>query len=555
MLLILNKCKMKHIILLSVLCGMFLTFVNDNVSAQNETNTVLASNNVLSVKGMSLTANDVENFKNFEIEANEAGSYNAQFWVLPAKYDNGSFTKFNVYVNDVFAGAITPQKGNWQSLPLDGGKALKLNRGDNVVSISTNAPETPNVESIRVSKNANAATFSSTGYDNYLSKAMSPNIDAIASQSDIEPAAIENGMMIRQNIPLKYSFFQTYEFTEGQEIFITASSRTEHSIDFFFYGTNYQNLGVSDTAILVVPKHISRTPSNPQSEGDFVIGRAKYIYTPATPEEIQGLNWRSPSELTLNTPQAHVSTMLVTIPKTGYYMVKLRSTQNKVLGVADVNVNGDYFYENVPIYYSKVDCEMPAGTKYGALAMSYNNGDDPMLFVEGAGSYKIVGYNDDAPAKPRQDYDLRYNDSYVGQTYFFPTKALHVCNYSSEAPESACTVIGRIPDYYESQEAPKAIANARKSETGNTSGNLFLEESVSISPKAAELSSSVTVSSNNMIKKIQVFDMSGIKIADCTVNDYSSNIRLSEMNINNRGIYIVSVETDNGTTSLKITAY
>ena len=96
MLLILNKCKMKHIILLSVLCGMFLTFVNDNVSAQNETNTVLASNNVLSVKGMSLTANDVENFKNFEIEANEAGSYNAQFWVLPAKYDNGSFTKFNV---------------------------------------------------------------------------------------------------------------------------------------------------------------------------------------------------------------------------------------------------------------------------------------------------------------------------------------------------------------------------------------------------------------------------------------------------------------------------
>ncbi len=546
---------MKHILLLSVLCGMSLTFVNGNVSAQNETNTVLASNNVLSVKGVSLTANDVENFKNFEIEANETGSYNAQFWVLPAKYGDGSFTKFNVYVNNVFAGMITPQKDNWQSLPLDGGKALRLNKGNNIVSISTNAPETPNVESIRISKNANAAAFSSTEYDNYLSKAMSPNVNGVASLSDTEPAAIENGMIIRHNIPLKYSFFQTYEFTEGQEIFITASSQTEHSIDMFFYGTKYQNFNVSDTAILIASKHIGHTPSSPQSEEDFITGRAKYTYTPAAPEEIQGINWRSPSELTLNTPQAHVSTMLVTIPKTGYYMIKIRSTQNRTLGVADVNVNGDYFYENVPIYYYKVDCEMPAGTKYGALAMSNNNGDDPMLFVEGGGSFKIVGYNDDAPAEPRQDYNLRYNDSYVGQVYFFPTKALHVCSYSSKDPESACTIIGRIPDYYESQEAPKAIANARKNETEKTSGNLFLEESVSISPKAAELSSSVTISSNDMIKKIQVFNMSGVKIADCTVNDYSSNIRLSEMNINNNGIYIVNVETENGTISQKITAY
>lgn len=132
---------------------------------------------------------------------------------------------------------------------------------------------------------------------------------------------------------------------------------------------------------------------------------------------------------------------------------------------------------------------------------------------------------------------------------------MHVCSYSSKDPESACTIIGRIPDYYESQEAPKAIANARKNETEKTSGNLFLEESVSISPKAAELSSSVTISSNDMIKKIQVFNMSGVKIADCTVNDYSSNIRLSEMNINNNGIYIVNVETENGTISQKITAY
>ena len=50
-------------------------------------------------------------------------------------------------------------------------------------------------------------------------------------------------------------------------------------------------------------------------------------------------------------------------------------------------------------------------------------------------------------------------------------------------------------------------------------------------------------------------NMSGVKIADCTVNDYSSNIRLSEMNINNNGIYIVNVETENGTISQKITAY
>lgn len=53
------------------------------------------------------------NFRNFEVEVPESGDYFVEFWLLPAKYADGSYTSFNISVNNQPVGSISPTFGNY----------------------------------------------------------------------------------------------------------------------------------------------------------------------------------------------------------------------------------------------------------------------------------------------------------------------------------------------------------------------------------------------------------------------------------------------------------
>ncbi|MDE6741320.1 MAG: hypothetical protein K2J58_03200 [Muribaculaceae bacterium] len=92
------------------------------------------------------------NFSYFEIDATKSGKYFAEFWVLPAKYADGTYTNFSVYVNDEYVGQIVPDKDNWQSARIVGNKKISLREtrntanGTNVMAmVSSMLPKPSNV--------------------------------------------------------------------------------------------------------------------------------------------------------------------------------------------------------------------------------------------------------------------------------------------------------------------------------------------------------------------------------------------------------------------------
>ncbi len=118
------------------------------------------------------------------------------------------------------------------------------------------------------------------------------------------------------------------------------------------------------------------------------------------PRKCRGLSWVYPSEKTLNS-STHVATARLTVPKTGQYLIRVRHAVNGGSALADVNVNGAYYYEDMPISLSYKACAIPAdGNSYATMTCCNNFGtDDPYLFIHGGGRDKIVGFNDDGPAK------------------------------------------------------------------------------------------------------------------------------------------------------------
>ena len=65
--------------------GLALAAVNaPETMAQETTGVEIYRTSTLQVTGVTVTTDGEYNFKNFEVEAPEAGSYYTEFWLLPA---------------------------------------------------------------------------------------------------------------------------------------------------------------------------------------------------------------------------------------------------------------------------------------------------------------------------------------------------------------------------------------------------------------------------------------------------------------------------------------
>ena len=166
--------------------GLALAAVNaPETMAQETTGVEIYRTSTLQVTGVTVTTDGEYNFKNFEVEAPEAGSYYTEFWLLPARLADGSYSTFLVYVNDAYVGAVTPSYGNWQGARVDGHETLGLSEGKNVITVATPAPEFPEVETLKAAMNDSDVVFSPEAYEEYLGEAASGVISDVPEEDGI----------------------------------------------------------------------------------------------------------------------------------------------------------------------------------------------------------------------------------------------------------------------------------------------------------------------------------------------------------------------------------
>lgn len=545
--------------LLMIAAGIVLATVNAPiVVAQEEVEIEISPTSTLPITGVSETTDGNYNFKNFEVKASESGAYYTEFWLLPSKYANNSYSKFIIYVNENYVGSINPTVGNWQSARVEGHETFDLTEGTNVITIATQAPEFPEVESIKLALNDADASFSSEAYEEYLEDAAA-GVTYDISVEDVMNVYASDATSVGpahfSNVPLNYTFYKTFSFTQGQEIFITSSSYDAHKIDVIYYSSQPRfvvNPGIVRPTNPIIspinPGIIKPTSSNPIS-GNIGIAQPILPYTRATSEEMQGLSWVFPSEKTLNSSM-QVATAKLTIPKSGQYLVRVRHAVNGGSSLADVNVNGAYYYEDAPISFSYVACAIPADGNYYATFTCCNNfdTDDPFLFIHGGGCDKIVGFNDDAPSAKRQQYDISTWDSYISQKYFMNVSGISVSSYSSSKPTSRCSIFARIS---EAEAQSMAKSRAKGPNTAGVSEASIANESVQIAAPT-NMSGSFIINTTEKIQKVYIYGLAGNCIGSVNCKESYANIPVASLNITQPGIYIISVETANEVTSNKV---
>lgn len=516
--------------------------------------TILYANNESKTNDLSPVIATELNFKTFEVYVEEAGEYYCEFWLLPAKYTDGSYTTFHVYSNGEPAGRISPSDGNWQSRGLDQNETISLVNGLNRITIGTVDPEIPAVESVRIAADASKAIISSEAYDSFLMKAEDHTMEAIDTSVDSQTDAFISNVSLIQtfdDVPLQYAFYKLFNFTKNQEIFITSTSSEEHDIDMMFYGTKIgslsqpQSTGPEGNASNTVNLDTIKNPGRP------VLTKAKAReYALASSEQMQGLNWRGPSRKALNS-SAQVATIHEKIPLTGVYLVRLRHHIDKGIGLANLNVNGTYYYENVPITFNYIEFSLPNdGVKYETFTdCNFRESDDPILFIHGAQGDRIVGFADDAPEDIRDFLGLARWDSYIVQQYVVPTSGLSVSNYSSAEPESHCNITTYSPQTI--IPAKKSISSESNSESRISFSDVNIDSRTGV--MVSSTSNEITVNATSDVRRITAYDFSGNRLGSVEMSSSLISVPVSELNIYSRGMYIINIETSDNYYSRKVT--
>ena len=294
----------------------------------------------------------------FEVEAQSAGEYNIHFWIFPTKLKDGTYAKYAVEINgEIQKGEINTTIGDWQSATISNGSRVKLLSGTNIISIIGQSPDVPSVEHIYVSKNNKSiddskykAYRANVENENIMNKAQRTTAivgDTIASDNILKAVSTGDNPLYNYtyalNVSFKYTFYKTVSFNKGQQIFVATSG-----IDNF--------------------THILE------------------IFSATTPENY---SWSAISNSNC------LASLNLTIPATGLYYVRVRSYLNARSGFCNLNINGENYYERVPLYSTGYRCTQDTNNEYNTFTC-YREGDPRLWIEEGSGiPGKISAFNDD----------------------------------------------------------------------------------------------------------------------------------------------------------------
>lgn len=384
-------------VLLLVWLGLSLSFSQDQKLVDPQSKTFFDTNKELggdvTIKNSYLTYNNGIVTKNFEVESTYSGDFYFLAWLSTVQSPKGEIMKYGISVNNQPISDILPKKNDWHCAGIGNDKTVKLLEGINTITFSCPAPETPRVEFVRLVRDINKATISSSNYDAYNAKIAIDMQNYKSAPSDTTTLNLKSAPLaeyqVKENIASYYAYYATYYFTSGQTVNIsTTTSGYQHVIELF-------------------------SSSNPAS-----------------------YSWSAYGSST--------GSLVANISSTGYYCIRLRNWRNNTaVGIATLNVNGT-ITNNAQI----------AGNAFG-LSAKYTNDNfnffsanlssgDSRIWLEGAqGSIPgpIVAYNDD----------------YMGLGYFnwgahsringaFPNgvRAILLSSYGSYNPITHCDLYGYV---------------------------------------------------------------------------------------------------------------
>lgn len=383
------------------------------------------------IKSSAKEVKDGKAFVSFEVEAPYAGEFFANFWMLPTRLNNGEYSKYDVSVNgNILNEKICPVSGDWQSISLANDARITLNKGTNVISVIGDIPDVPNVEHVKLSAKSSGAVISNVNYLNYkndISKISTKNTalkKAATSYvlSDTAASGIEKikdygsqdnpaySYQYSKQITIKYTFYKTLYFTKDEQIFIATNG----------------------------------------------IDNAGHILELFSVEDPESYSWNATSN------SKCLASLNITIPQTGLYIVKVRSNRNAANGLCNVNVNGENYYDNVPIFSIGVRCEQGTDQVYNTFTS--NATGNPVIWIEGGPSIpgKMREYNDDYATQG--DYDWGVN-ARIKKKYSSTVYAVLLSTSSSYTPTSKCDLYMKcanssIMNYFENLKSDDAIQSA-----------------------------------------------------------------------------------------------
>jgi len=337
----------------------------------------------------------------FEVEAQSADKYYLNFWLLPAKLQDGTFARYNVSVNGVILqDEIVPTRGDWQSITLSRGEAIALSKGSNTISIIGAAPDVPCVEHIKLSQLQEDSVINSSAYDSYKSLVEKESAENAmyntATTALLKTDTLDNEIMALSatedplynytyslNMCINYTFYKTVSFTEGEQVFVATNG-----IDNF--------------------SHVLE------------------LFSTSKPEDY---SWASMSN------DNCMASLNISIPATGLYYVRVRSYLNARSGLCNVNINGENYYENVSVYSIGVRCLQETDKIYNTFTCCSSG--DPRLRIEEGTSIpgKISAFNDDYGTQG--DFSWGRN-ARIKKQYSRPVHAALLSTYSSYKPTAKC---------------------------------------------------------------------------------------------------------------------
>lgn len=511
---------MKQIIFLTLIALCILPTVNSQNVATDK-----ALPHSLPINSVSFDTDGKYNYAKFQVTAPEDGKFYANFWLLPAKYADGTYTNYIVKVNDDYAATIETSKGNWQSAQPNGDGRLYLEKGINTISIGTPSPEYPDVETIKLAEYYAEAVISSDAYDDYQKLAKNNATKVSLSDALRQSKSSLHSISDAVSMPLGYSFYQIKKFRKNYPLFVSSSSVVEHAIDIFFYGkeVSYRSAPVLRDSTLI---------------GPTITVKMKLI---TDSERMQGYNWKAPAEFSPSTGK-YVAKTRIKLPEDGYYFIRLRSKESELLSTADVNINFQS-YEDVPIYYSAQPYRVADNGKVYGVSVTGDPDADPIVFIHGNDADRIVGFNDDYD--PNQISGLTSEtDSYIAQSYHVPTSVVSVASLNSLSPISTCYL-----NTYIKNDTP--VESPQKEEIKNTHSQLFSKSLIDI-PGTVSLNSTIRISATEDINTIAFYKINGecLYVEKTSGNCFEKDV--TSLNIQEQGIYIVNVETSTDFASQKI---
>lgn len=368
------------------------------------------------------------NVVSFEVEASVAGEYYLSFWMCPSKLEDGTYAKYAVSVNgNILSDGLCPKIGDWQSVSLSHGGTVTLNKGVNIISVLGSGSDVPSVEHVKMSTVRQKSIINGDAYDQYKSY-LEEESSANAMQNAIMATSLNTDTLSNEllalastdaplynytyalNLSINYTFYKTVSFTQGQQVFLATNGvdNFTHILEFF---------------------------------------------SAASPESY---SWSAMSNSNC------MASLNVTIPATGLYYVRVRSYLNARSGLCNLNINGENYYENIPVYSLGVRCLQGTDQVYNTFTC-YSTGD-PRLWIEEGSSIpgKISAYNDDYGK--RADFAWGRN-ARIKKQFSRPVHAALLSTFSSYNPTAKCDLYIKCPNstimpYFDKLKDDDAIQSA-----------------------------------------------------------------------------------------------